>query len=68
LKDKSLFLCEHCGKEISGEVESCPHCGKYLESSGCITRFLFAICHPVVALIVGLLCLIVGIIFFWDIF
>ncbi|MGA1823217.1 MAG: zinc ribbon domain-containing protein [bacterium] len=30
----ALIKCKECGKEVSSEAESCPHCGIKIETGG----------------------------------
>lgn len=40
----SLINCKECKKEISDEVDKCPHCGfKVKKSSGCLTLIIIGI-------------------------
>jgi len=38
---------------IEKDLASCPHCGELFQSPGLLSRFFFAICHPVVAIILA---------------
>lgn len=38
IKNMALIKCKECGKEISAQAKSCPHCG-YVEKDICIFAY-----------------------------
>lgn len=49
----SLIACRECGKEVSGEALSCPHCGCLQPKESAHTAFEIACWLGVIGLILG---------------